>query len=239
MRNTVLLSPQPPWYIRLMDAELHDFVRIPTWPAGLKMLEKYSKDIPGTTRSMAGAYQNSLTLDMLVAACKIIANKQPKPPTPQPRVILNKAKNEQARVSYALPDDAKLPADLIELKNDVVAWLAEQRDIRGRLRQLAYDGKEHGKELYSLSAKVISRETLLQDAYARLDYYDRMGEYLPNTAPVPKADRLVHLLQSRQNHKDYIRRYGNSDKERQQKEVLRRKNELAELKNLLNEKEGK
>lgn len=221
-----------------MDAELHDFVRIPTWAAGLKMLEKYSDALPVTTRMMAKAHQNSLTLDMLQMACRSIAAKQPKPPAPKPRVEVKKAKNQQVRVTYTLPDDEKLPADLIALKQDVITWLSEQRDIRGRLRQLAYDGQEHGKELYRLSAKVVRIETMLQDAYARLDYYARIGEYLPGTEPVTKEDRLVYLLQRQRNHKDYIRRYGNSDQERQQREVVRRKNELAELKTLLNEKQG-
>lgn len=221
-----------------MDAELHDFVRIPTWAAGLKMLEKYSDALPATTRSMAKAHQNSLTLDMLHAACKIIADKQPKPPAPKPRVEVKKSKNQQVRVSYTLPEDAKLPSDLIALKADVITWLSEQRDIRGRLRQLAYDGQDHSKVLYRLSAEIVRIETMLQDAYARLDYYARMDAYLPGTEPVTKAQRLVYLLQRQQNHKDYIRRYGNSEKERQQREVVRRTNELAELKTLLNEKES-
>ena len=240
VRNSVLKPPRLALYIRFMDAGLHDFVRIPTWPVGLKMLEKYSNELPARTKKMAVAHQNSLTLDILVKACKKIADSQPVPPAPKPRIDVPKAKNEHVKVSFRLPPDENLPADLVKLKGNVVAWLAEQRDIRGRLRQLAYaEGEDNGKAMYSLSAKIVRIETMLQGVYARLDYYERMKVYLPGTEPVPKQERMFQLLQRKQNNKDYIRRYGDSDKPKQQKQVVRRKNELAELKKLMDEKESK
>jgi len=223
-----------------MDAELHDFVRVPNWPAGRKMLEKYGNQLSATTRNIASAHENSLTLDMLVSACRKIADAQPVPASPIARVQIEKErKSPHVKVVYRLPEDGRLPPDLVSLKQKVIEWLAEQRDIRGRLRQLAYaESGDHGTAMYRLSAKIIRLETLLQDAYGRMDHYDRMGEYLPGTVPISKEKRLVELLLRQQNNKDYIRRYTESDIEKQRREAVRRQEELAELKALLDEKEG-
>ena len=164
-------------------------------------------------------------------ACRSIAATQPKPPAPKPRVEVKKAKNQQVRVSYTLPDDEKLPADLIALKQDVITWLSEQRDIRGRLRQLAYDGQEHGKELYRLSAKVVRIETMLQDAMPVWIITPAWVNILPGyRAGDPKEDRLVHL-QRQQTTKTTYAGMAILIKSDSSAGIVRRKNELAELKN--------
>lgn len=217
-----------------MDAMLHDFLRIPSWKAAPPVLAKYREQIGEFKYRIISAHHNEMTLDMLCEALKPIADAQPKP---APTIIKEKKPKrvpKAARAVYELPDVKEWPEDLVELRAQVIRWLREQQSLHGTIQHLAYDEPEGNEtKMYRYCDRMVHIEEKLQDAYQRLDYYQKNGTYMPGTAPMNREDRLKYLLKHQPRDISYVRRFRDSTDEKVQKEIARRSARLEEIKKIV------
>ena len=219
-----------------MDAQLHDFIRNPSWELGVPLIEKYKKDIPEFRKKIIEAHRNSFALDMLYSHLLEISEKQEKPTAPESIAKdPEKVKEKAYRVEYRLPLPENLPTDLVELREQVITMLRSQQEARGVLKVAAYHKDPDERALNEIARGILRTESDLQDAYLRLDYYDRYKKYLPGTEPVTGIERIKELVRRQIINYTYINKYKKSSKPEILVEVERRQEELNELKKWLDE----
>lgn len=219
-----------------MDAQLHDFIRNPSWELGTLLIEKYSGQISETRLSFINKHQNSFTLEMLIEELSQIARQQPQPEDPKPIAPDPVERHEKAyHVEFRLPAKEDLPKDLVELRENVIALLRSQQEGRGVLKALAYAKDTDKKSMYEVAGTILSKESQLQKAYILLDYYARHKKHYPGTEPKSDLDRIKDLVRRQIINYTYINKYKKSPKPEVQAEITRRQAELDELNKWLDE----
>jgi len=217
-----------------MDAALHDFLRNPSWDASAHIIEQYSQYIPDFRLKMIAKHQNEMILDMLCDLLQPIAASQKKPDPPKLRAKKAKKPPKRAKAVYELPDAKDWPADLVELRSQVVRWLREQQSIHGTLQYMAYETPDtDGGKMYQYCERMVKVEDQLQDAYMRLDYFKSNKKYLPGTEPMSQSERMKYLLKWQPRDVSYIRRFKNSKDDKVQKELSIRSQRIAEIKSII------
>jgi hypothetical protein len=108
-----------------------------------------------------------------------------------------------------------LPEDLKELDRQIKAWYAQNRIMRGQLRELVYlptgavrstrSLSRTAARRYELCEMVVNTQKKINAAWARIDYYGAHNVHKPGTEPATEKEIVKKWLQHQPQAINYIR----------------------------------